>query len=409
MISSIHGIKGYRYIVLALLSLLVCGSVALGVDAGNTLDWKQEATLTVYSSEGAKEYLNELKKTEDRTGILVYDLYKIADVEKKNSGFQYDWLEEYASLETMYEQAISDDSNQKLDWNILAQEAMIKAVGDKGSIVNESARAAYSGLKLEEPHAIEKGLYLLIARGSLPDKTVVESTPVYSADLENPKIESHQLVTHTWLDEYTFTVQPVMICVPTKMSGDKVIAPDTSVDGEWIYDQQITLKMIEDPATGSILINKELNGYYKDMENATFVFQVDTYYPTQDELYSSEVYSMTFDKSGKKSLQIDGLPVGANIKIMEIYSGANFTASIEAPDSLNVVVGKDDVTVAEFTNTYNGNKTGGGGITNHFTFDEEKDWYWEQKADNTITSNGVTDILLQSVMKANEQTSKTEE
>lgn len=399
------------HVLSGIAGLLILGSIAFGVRAENGLDWNQKNSIVVHTNEKAKEYIDELKKTEDRTGILVYDLYKVADVEKRGNGFSYKWNEEYAELEQKYDEATKGNlSDSKLDWMQLAQEALIRAVGDEGSLVNASKKAAYSGLPFEEAENIDKGLYLLVARGSLDDKTIVESRPVYSADVSNPEIESYQLVTHSWLDVYTFTVQPLLLCVPTKMSKDSVVAPDTATEGEWIYEQEVTLKMEEDPASGSIRINKELAGYYGDVENTVFVFQVDVYYPTEKELYSSEVYSMTFDHEGKKSLQIDGLPLGAQIKIMEIYSGANFTASIEAPDSLNVVVGNREMEEVTFTNTYNGKKAGGGGVTNHFVYDGEKGWTWEKSADNTITSNGIADdYLLQQVIKMSDQKQEAEE
>lgn len=400
MVSRVSTLGKMKRFIIALLSFLVLGGMVLGVKADNVLDWQRKKTITVHSSEQTKEYLDELQKLQQPCGTLVYDLYKLADVTKDGYGFQYDWKEKFQSLEGIYQ----DDTERNQKWSELAQEALKKAI-NVDTFVNEPEDAAYKGLELEQPHEIEQGMYLLVVRGSTDNKTVVQSKPIYSADSGNPVIEGYQLSTFTGLDLYTFSVQPIVICVPTRINSMGEIAPDTASDGDWIYDQEIALKMEEDPATGSILIDKELIGYNKDMENATFVFQVDTYYPTETELYRSEVYSMTFDRAGSKTLQVDGLPLNAYIRITEVYSGVNFEASIKAPDCINVVVGSEPSTV-KFANTYNGNTAGGGGVTNHFTFDGKDDWSWEQKSDNTVTVNGILDPLTSVVMdgKKNGQT-----
>ena len=165
---------------------------------------------------------------------------------------------------------------------------------------------------------------------------------------------------------------------------------------------KVMLKMQADPATGSIQINKKLVNYYANAENATFVFQVDTYFPDQNTLFSSEVYSTTFTAAGTKSIRVDGLPIGSFVKIYEIYTGANYTASIESNKSLNVVVREDEVAEVDFTNTYNEKTSGGGGITNHFEYDVTDgsgNWIWFNNLDNTETLNGLSSKFLSLINK----------
>ncbi|MBQ1994073.1 MAG: hypothetical protein II243_06380, partial [Lachnospiraceae bacterium] len=165
----------------------------------------------------------------------------------------------------------------------------------------------------------------------------------------------------------------------------------------WLYDVNVVLKMQAEPATGSIMIDKKLVDYFGNAENATFVFRVDTYYPDENTLYSSEVYSTTFNAAGTKSIKIDGLPIGSTVKVYEIYSGINYNSSIASDQSLNVVVKEDETERVEFTNKYNRRTTGGGGITNHFEYDVTDglgNWIWFNKTDNTETLNGLSGKFL---------------
>lgn len=352
-----------------------------------TIDMGKDMTITVHANDGAKHYLDELTHGE---GTIVYDLYKLADLQERQGNLSYQFKEKFQFLKKDF------DGNA---WDTVAQEAMIKTIGGEGTLVNEPANADYTGCVLGNKQQVDPGLYLLIARGTKEDSTIVTKVSTAASDFKAGSALTDGLATMTLLGINTFTVMPHLVCVPNKIAEDNVPA-SLNGSGKWVYDQDITLKMDADPATGSIEIEKTLVDFYGNAENATFVFQVDTFYPTEDKLFKSDVYAIQFTKAGTKKIRIDGLPLGAEIKIMEIYSGVNYTASIAAPDSLNVVVAADEVPVARFTNTYNGKKAGGGGVTNYFKYnvtDGAGEWSWEQKEDNTTTSNGIANKLLSQI------------
>lgn len=346
-------------------------------------DLERDMFVTVSPTEGAQEILDALSP---ENGTLVYDLYKIADVTAYQGGLFFKPVEKYQELQS---------DAEKENWNEVAQKALAMTVGKEGSFVNEPENATYTGCALNSKKQVEPGVYLLVTRADKKDKTVVTQITTAGADIYNGTDMTDGLATLTLLDINTFRVMPQLICVPY---ADNDRNKDTEEPkNEWQYEQHIVLKMEEDPATGSIEIEKTLVDYYGNAENATFVFQVDTFYPTENDLYQSEVYSIQFTQAGTKKIRIDGLPLGATIKIMEIYSGANYTASITAPDAVHVVVSADSVPVARFTNTYNGKMAGGGGVTNYFKYqiaDGVGEWSWEQKSDNTTTTNGLGNKIL---------------
>lgn len=319
------------------------------------------------------------------SGELVYDLYRIAEAKDDNGELSFQFLTKYQDLCGAFEQN---------DWKAVAEKALIQTIGEEGSIVNAPDFADYTGIALNKEQTVTSGLYLLIARGSKKDTTVVTKVTSANSDMRDC-VQTNGLATTTLIGIETYTVLPHLISVP----GREVLeqTADKTVVGDWLYNQQIFLKMEEESATGSIEIEKTLLNYYENAENATFVFQVDTYFPTSDKLFQSEVYSIQFEQAGTKKIRLDGLPLGATVKIMEIYSGENYVADIVAPDSVNVIVSADSIPVAKFTNKHNGKITGGGGVTNHFTYhvtDGVGEWSWEKEIDNTTTVNGLTNKLV---------------
>ncbi len=130
--------------------------------------------------------------------------------------------------------------------------------------------------------------------------------------------------------------------------------------------------MSREPRFGSVAIEKSLLTY-ESAEPATFVFDI------RAELDGTVVYSnviaMTFTSAGERRELIDRIPVGAEVTVREIYSGARYrsTAATEG----TVVVSAEEIGVVSFENDYAETPTGGHGIINRFTFDGET-WRWEQ-------------------------------
>ena len=333
----------------------------------------------------------------EEDGAICYDLYRIADI--SDDGFAFQVTGKFSELEGELSKAsTTSDSGNAPDWRPLAQQAFALAVGGEGgmegTVVNapEPSSEVSIGNSLGKEYTVSKGLYLLVARETQNDKSVVKSVSAVDADGGNNYADAQYAVSIT-AGTNVYTILPQIICVPTKISldGSKVVS--TAEEGTWVYDQQITLKMDVDPALGSIKIEKTLKGHTGD-EEVVCVFQVDVYYPATDtDPYSSEVYSAAFKADGGKSLKIDGLPIGAKVIVTEVYSGANYTLAVSSPKSQEVTVLGDGTASVSFTNERDNDRTGGG-VTNHFTYqvnEGEGRWDWTTPVDNTETVNGVND------------------
>ena len=379
--------KRITKIILSLMAVLCIALYTMGVNA-TELGIRQPdsgMSLKVSVGDGISEKLSAVPQED---GTICYDLYRIADI--TDDGFTYQVTDKFSTLkEELSKASTTSDSGSAPDWQALAQQALTIAVGGEGTVVNAPSGADYTGLPLDTANKIDKkGLYLLVARETLENRTVVKS--VSAVDGENHYEDSQYAVCIT-AGENVYTILPQIVCVPTKISADGSTAVSTVEDGTWVYDQQIVLKMSVEPASGAIRIDKTLTGHNGD-EEVVCVFQVDAYYPTDNDLYSSEVYSVTFDGDGSKSLLIEGLPIGATVRVREVYSGANYISSVPASGSLDVKVSGDQTASVAFTNTRDNDRTGGG-VTNHFTY-QEGSWNWTQTTDNTQTVNGNRDEVL---------------
>lgn len=355
-------------------SLLFAVAVMMTItfaQAKEYMDLSRNMSITVSVDETTKKHLSDASEADN---TLCYDLYKIADIEEKD--FTFTTTSNYQQLAETLKKLEQD---RETDFTGLATDSMRITFGDEKSLINETDLADYSGLSLDKKIQIKQGLYLLVARGTLENTTTVEKVQMADAG-ESSAYGDVQLASRVRIGTEIYTILPQIICVPAKTSADGKISSPFLENGIMIYDQQIVLKSEVEPATGSIEIIKNLDSYYQT-ENATFVFQVDAYYPTKDTLYSSNVYAVTFTQAGEKSVLAQGLPVGAIVEVSEIYSGVNYDLTVDSPEKVELLVKDNETEKAEFYNRYNNKRTGGGGVINHFTYQidgGEGNWSWQQ-------------------------------
>ena len=358
-----------------ILTICILPMVSLTALADYDYDSTKQMTVTVTTSESSGQCLDECKDY----GYIVYDLYKVDAPAGLDENFNF-----------------SD----------YAQELLPEYVKNDATAKDES-KLSYKGIALGSKTEVEPGFYLLVARCQSIIANQSETAVTTVTKLEADGVSgSRQLATYTRLGAHFFTIAPQIIAVPTKVDENGNILKDTLQPGTWKYDQTITLKMLDDPESGSIRIDKRLTGFHEGEQNATFVFKVETFFPNEDTLFDSEYYSMVFTEAGEKSITVNGLPVGSIVKVYEVYSGANYVSNIQYPNSLNLVVdvAADKNSVA-FINDYNGGNKGGGGLVNHFTYVEDESnpgnliWSWTQLANGNVEStNGrvqkyISDLL----------------
>lgn len=159
----------------------------------------------------------------------------------------------------------------------------------------------------------------------------------------------------TRLWEYTFS--PILLPVP---------AVD---EGAWLYDVPVTMKPERESRLTDFVIEKQLDTYNADLGPTTFVFEVTA---TVDgaQVYSN-VVTLTFSSGGLETATVEGIPVGADVTVREVYSGASY----EAKDPIELTINDlplpaEDGTLARvgFENDYTGGTSSDAGVENVFVF-----------------------------------------
>lgn len=290
---------------------------------------------------------------------VIVDLYKVADAVQVSGydTYTYEFAEGYGALKEIYEK-----NPNNAEWGEMAQAAAKYALeSDKPSKEGEAVNKKIEGLK--------SGLYLLIARGS--DVEDYRTTVTTEDGKEN-------IATIANSKAHVYTFAPELISLPGKMDENgNSINGGTTADGEWSYNMNVTLKPQQDPRFGSLEIVKNLITYNVNVP-AVFVFQVEG--TLDGENVYSNVATISFTEPGQKKALLDRIPVGAEVTVKEVYSGASY--KITSADVQNATISAADTASVEFTNDHDTTTHGGGGVNNHFTYDTDKGWQLEQQPAN---------------------------
>ena len=188
--------------------------------------------------------------------------------------------------------------------------------------------------------------------------------------------------------EHMYSFSPAVVAIPNKASqvveGREVIM--TSDDyGAWLNEVSITLKHSEAPLYGSLRINKTVTNF--SGEPATFVFHITGTTPagTTYERYASVYYS----GGESASTVVNHIPVGTKLKVTEEYTGARFALVTGDDEEKTIVADEDQMAHADFTNRQTSSGTGGHGIQNSFTLQQDGedeshyDWMLEVTPDTS--------------------------
>ena len=166
-----------------------------------------------------------------------------------------------------------------------------------------------------------------------------------------------------------YVVQPVLVFVP----GRNVRLGQQE-------QCRVFLKLERENRFGDVVIEKELLGYHKDLQQAVCVFSVDAV--LDGETIYSDVRTLSFTEPGVKRCVVENLPAGAEVTVKEIYDGASYSLRSEATATVTVIAaGEEDVATVRFVNDYDGSYKGGTAVVNFFGR-ESMGWRWEQRADN---------------------------
>ncbi|HBN55403.1 MAG TPA: hypothetical protein DD414_01375 [Lachnospiraceae bacterium] len=332
------------------------------VQAAGVIDLEKKCSVTVtpMDAAGDSEFLEDFAKAD-----VVVDLYQVAKA-KEVAGYDtytYDFESDYKSLE---EAALKENITNE-EWKALAQDAAKIAVGAEDGT---TLTPVLAGQELSTPiKDLDCGLYLVIARGR--NLTEAAKYVKYTETEDGKKV----LDTIAMFSQYIYTFAPILISLPTKESVDGSIS--TANPGDWIYDPTISLKWEADRRFGPLEIVKSLQAQEMS-EPATFVFSVEAV--LDGENVYSDVVTITFTEPGEQVVLIeDKIPVGAEVTVTEVYSGAVYTILNDV--SQTVTIAADQVVGVQFINNYSRTEHGGGSVVNHFDH-TDAGWSWSWTRDD---------------------------
>ncbi len=335
--------------------------------AAKAVDFNRVCTLKV--EPGSGEILEDLFEAQ-----VVVDLYKVADASKVPGQDTYGYsIPEGSSYEMLNLEEITDNAQ----WKSLAQEAA--AIALSGQEPDVEGIETFGG----ESGELEAGLYLVIARGAdEPDYvTAVKSEEEPDEAQGGEGQEAEMLIaTIAHSDNYIYTFLPELVSLPGKLPVEGEDGPvyNTSNAGDWIYDMNVVLKPSQSVRYGSLEIEKTLLSY-ETTNPATFVFSVEA--AMGDRIVYSDVVSLSFTEPGSKTALLEKIPVGAQVRAEEIYSGSSY--ALETDEAVSVVIEAEETASATFINDYDSRRTNGGAVTNHFEYETESGWIWTQIPDRT--------------------------
>lgn len=368
------GFKGRSLVTLVLvLSMII--SVPFFSNAAGKFNPEEPCSLTVHANNADEkdEGFTDLESVE-----LVIDLYQLASAvpNKGSDGYTFDW--KYEGLESIYKslegssdaepEAVSDDSEIVTDSTADTLHTLSQAAANIVLDVNSKTAKLdydYTGkissneVKIEE---IDAGLYLLVVRGSKANDYVTKS-------------KNGDTVTRAWSNTYSYVFSPQLVSLPKK--GDNIGTTNTGDSEDWNYNVTVYLKPERD--NGSLRIVKTLERYLRNGEPATFVFEVEA--KLDDNVVYRNEHTIDFNKPGSEEIVIKDIPVGADVTVTEVYTGAHY--SLKSGETQKTVITPDiqdqNPATVVFDNDYDRRHTGGHGITNQFTYNADTgQWELEQ-------------------------------
>ncbi|MBE6994736.1 MAG: hypothetical protein E7423_08870 [Ruminococcaceae bacterium] len=306
--------------------LLLFAATALAVDL--------DRTVAVTVNAGGQDFYEDLQNAH-----VVVDLYKIADAEAAGDALTFVPAAPYANLQL----PANPDSST---WSALAQTCAQMALElDRPVVEGAETFETITGDRLSA------GLYLILARGA------DEENPVRRT--QTPEGED-AIVTTAHSESYSYTFNPELIAVPYRAS---------ELD-EWSYAPTITLKPARELREKPLEIVKRLENYRPEGP-AVFVFSVKA---VKDGVtVFDNVVTTSFTEAGEKSLLV-GVPIGSEVTVTEVYSGAGYKPVGRTAQHVTITLDED--AVVTFVNDVDGSTTTGGGIENHFEYDNADSWGW---------------------------------
>ena len=187
---------------------------------------------------------------------------------------------------------------------------------------------------------------------------------------DGSEVTNIQLVTMAYSDGYVYRYLPELISLPSRGSAP-VGSFSTASREPWSYSVNIELKSEVASEMASLRIMKAFNGVPEN-DRAALKGKEGCVYQIEAVLNGQTVYSNVVAvkyqgvATADSELLENVIPVGAEVTVTEVYDGAAFTVASGSNTTVTIQA-EQGINYVPFTNTYNGNATGGGVVTNKFT------------------------------------------
>ena len=334
------------------LTLLFVASISSMAD---TIDLNKTCSMTI--APGSETQLEDLGEAN-----VVYDVYLVASATSIEGYDTYGYKTEaaYADMASVLENEEAVAALDNSDWKDLANQAGEITLLE-GSTIAKVKDGVPAGEKMED---LKAGLYLVIARTDGLENYVTTVT-----DEQGNK----WVATIAQSLKYEYTYLPELVSLPTKDPDPETGVRRTSNAGDWVYDLTgAAMKPTQEDRYGNLEITKTLDRIESESP-VTFVFHVTatkTYGNSEVKVYD-DVCGLYFDGPGTKTLKIEGkIPVGSQVTVEEIYSGASYEVVGDSSKTVKIVPLDEETASVNFENDYDGGLVPGYGIINEFTYVE---------------------------------------
>ena len=381
--------KSVRTAAALLMALLLV--VFLTAKPGLALDVSRPVSITVDFGEDSA--------LDGEAGAAVVDLYYV--------GQTVDSVEDEISLRAIAPfNELDLSAGQDRDSLRRLTDAAMEIVLASGSPIVSGAAPGMHISAGDDGKPLAAGMYLVVPHGA--DLSPAE----YCVRAEDESGEVHILTVATGSGrEYTF--QPLLLTLPILSGAEELYDIEISGSGEeFIYDARISFKYEyeeepeepekpeepeepEEPEVGSLKIIKTLRSH-RVGDHASFLFSVDVRLDgilVRSNIYTlsfdaavdvrldgilirSNIYTLSFDAAGEQDLIIDDLPVGAEVTVAEVYSGASYAPV--GPTEETVVIEAETEEEVHFVNDYEESPREGDSLINRFTYSGSLGWSWEK-------------------------------
>lgn len=334
--------------------LLLCAVLLfpqIKLQARNRIDENRSCTLTVTASRIVSE--EERNWEELNQSEIQIDVYRIADMDLYGN---YHPLEGFAEL-GLEQMGGGEEATAGL-WQEKAEQAAEILRGQNAKEQDGPYRTMVIREGVSGKETLPRGMYLIQAK------------EVQTA-------------------EYTYTFLPYLISLPDNDYYD--VQGVSSGPDVWKYDVETGLKPRQELRYGDLEIRKRLPVCDVSLGRAVFVFEVearrDVDRDGRAEIVYSNVVSLDFAGPGEQSVRVSHIPAGSEVTVSEVYSGSSYQNVSVRPEGGKVTIlaeGTEGAPVTvDFENEYDGEHRYGTGVTNRFTYDQDKrEWTGVQLPEN---------------------------